>query len=527
MDLRARYQEMNKNLLALIILIVFWSSLVIFSGTLTSGFHFQDDHEIITINKSIDEKGFLVTLKSVIKEDLKIRFRSFYYLHRTTLVCLFGTNYLLWSLHNFLLAILTSFFLFLFKYKQGYRFINALLFPLLVLVGAQSTIWWRLGPAETIGIFMLSVSLLLLVNSVYRTKKYQLIISVVFMILASLSKESFLIIIPGYILIFLYLKWHIQTDKNIFQLLRNSLRMIIFLVIIVLVAASVILFVIGTNKTGYAGIDRSAGVGAYLTFINSHLKENEYTYLIIAGLFFLVQNIKSWRINLEVFNQKLMPYVINTLIMLAIIIPQVLLYYKSGLWDRYLLLLNFGLSLYVVFILEEVSRSASISKFTRICFILFIVLVIGWYFKSEAYPKARIFAEDGKVTGRFLTSVIENTNADDTILIVLDAPRNYEHVFSINTYLTIGANRQNLRFYNIEMQTNDEFENGLSLRFTRSFDTLIVKNLDNHYSCIAILPFKNNNEIKRVLDSNFVYRSDDFNDYSVYIRKGNGLDTNK
>ena len=150
MELKNKFEKINKNLIAFILFGVFWTSLLVITGTLTSGYHFTDDHEIISINKNVQDNGIANATKSIIKNDLNIRFRPFYYFNRAVLIKLFSTNFLLWSIYNGVLAILTSYFLFLFIYRQGYKFVHAFLFPFLTLVGAQSAIWWRLGPAETI-----------------------------------------------------------------------------------------------------------------------------------------------------------------------------------------------------------------------------------------------------------------------------------------------------------------------------------------------------------------------------------------
>jgi hypothetical protein len=510
--------KMNKNIAAFILFSLFWASLLIFTGTLTSGYHFQDDHETITIGKRIDDNGLIAASKSILKEDLATRFRPFYYVHRIALVELFGINFGYWSLYNAILAILTSFLLYLFLIKQGYNFINAVLFPFLTLIGAQSAVWWRLGPNESIGIFFLSASFYFMVNSVLNGKRYQLMISIICIILSSLSKESFALVIPAYILLFAWMKWQIEPEKNIFRILISNIIPIAVFIIILLIIAFIIVFVVGTGGPGYGGVDSSVSIGAYLTSMYSHLRDNEYTSLIILGLFFLLQVVKSWKINLEILKVKLMPYLFSSFFVMLIVLPQYVLYYKTGLWERYLLPLTLGLAFFVIFLSERVNSSTDISKFTKRAYTVLIIVAVLWFLKSETIPNAKSFAVDGKSTNRFLSTIIDNSKADDPILIVLNAPKNYEHAFSIDSYLKLGAGKRNLKFLNIEAKSSDEYDKNLSMRLTSSFDTLMVQDFDNHFKCIAVLPFPGNEEIINRISTDSLYHRSNYNAYTVFIK---------
>jgi hypothetical protein len=518
MDLKAGFLIKNKSLIAFILITLFWSSFLFFTGTITSGFHFTDDHEIITIQKKIYDTDLISALKSVLREDMAMRFRPFYYIYRIVLIELFGTNILAWSILNFILAILTSYLLFLFVFRQGYSFINALLFPLLTLVGSQTAIWWRLGPAETIGFVLLSISLFLLNNAVRNGKKYQMILSIICLVLSSLSKESFLILIPAYILILLWLKWKYENYISIYKLFIDNVYTIVILIIILLVFGYLVIFLIGTNKIGYAGIDDSVSIGRYLSFIVSNLRFNKYTKLIIIGLFFLLQNIESVNCRLKKAFKDL-PLIFNSLILMAIIIPQYLIYSKSGIFERYFLPLNLGFSLFVIFLSERIFRSKVISEFTKRIYIFLVILVIFYFLKNDAIPTAKVFADEGKNTNKFLSTIIANTRTNDSILVVLNGYKNYEWGFSIRYYLRLVANRPNIKFLTIDMNLNDDFERSTNKRFLNAFDSLIVKDLNNDYSCIAVLPFNTNQIVKNRLDSNYYYQKKDFKDFTVYNRR--------
>lgn len=509
---------MNKNLLALVLFIVFWSTFMVYTGTLTSGYHFTDDHEIIAIDKNVHDNGLVNATVSIVKNDLNIRFRPFYYLHRITLVQLFGTNFLFWSIYNVFLAVITSCFLFLFIYRQGYKLIHALLFPFLTLIGTQSAIWWRLGPNETVGFFLLSASLFFLVNAIFKKKRYQLIISSVFLFLASLSKESFTLFIPAYILMLIWFSYQCDGEKTILKIIHSNIILIICLVLVLLIEIYIIISVVGMNKIGYAGIDNSFNAIKFLKSIYTFLSFNVYSYLILFGLFLLFQNLKSWKDNLHIGLKTLMPYIFNIIILLGIILPQLILYNKSGIFERYLLPLNFGFSLFVIYLLQNVYENNNITLFSKRAFTIAIIYVIYSFLKYDALPSAKIFAKEGNLTEKFISTIIDNTKSSDRILVVLNSSQNYEWGHSINKYLTIKANRKKINFLIIEKQLNNDFEKNLDVRFINTFSDLIVKDINNNFSCIAVLPFSNNISINEKLDRSKLYTRNKFDYFTVYTK---------
>lgn len=507
---------MNKHIIVLILFSIFWISLVFFNGTISSGYHFTDDHEIISINESINNNGIINTIEFYLKKDLSIRFRPFYYLHRIALVKVFQTNFLLWSIYNVVLAIVTSYFLFLFMYKQGYRLIHAFIFPFLTLVGAQSVIWWRLGPNETIGFFLLSASLFFLVNSIFRKNKIQLVVSGILMFLASLSKESFTMFIPAYILLLLWFNFQCGTDKNIFSIIRSNIALISVLLLILLIEAYMIVYVVGTNKIGYAGIDNSFNIINFFNYVYKFLIQNPYIYLMLIGMIFLLfQNITSNKFD---FN-KLIPYLFNIVILIAIIMPQFLLYNKSGIFERYLLPLNLGFSLFVIYLLKNIYENNSIAWISKQIYTIATLWVIFSFLKNEAIPNAKLFAKEGELTNKLFTSIIEQTTPNDSILIVLNGNENFEWGHSINQYLTHVANRKNINFYKVDSPINNDAEKNLDIQFSNTFGNILVKEINNSFSSIAILPFSTNNNIKNQLDRNTEYQRIDIDYFSIYNRK--------
>lgn len=152
--------SVHSNVFALLIFVAVWLGLACFSGSLFSGFHIVDDHEIIAIQNEFNGHAPLCkVMKREIGDDLSIRLRPLYYADRIFLIRLFGDNFLLWSTWRALLAVLTSFLLFLSGRSLGLGVVEAALFPLLALIGTQSNAWFWRGPAEAPAMLMFAVSL--------------------------------------------------------------------------------------------------------------------------------------------------------------------------------------------------------------------------------------------------------------------------------------------------------------------------------------------------------------------------------
>ncbi len=67
--------KFKKDITALLVFLIFWIALFLYSGTFTSGYHFIDDHEIISLNSKLNHSPFLYTAKNYILFDFNWRFR--------------------------------------------------------------------------------------------------------------------------------------------------------------------------------------------------------------------------------------------------------------------------------------------------------------------------------------------------------------------------------------------------------------------------------------------------------------------
>ena len=240
-------------IISFIIIIGVFSFLYI-TGVFQSGFHLQDDHEFYSFGKGMENNGFWETLITGMKNDLTIRFRPLYRFLRFIGIYFLGTNWKIWYLVKMLQISCALSLLYIYAREKGVNVLLSIIFGLLILVGEQSAIWWRLGPQESLGILLVAFSFittLMLGRKNTIGRKILFVISLVFL---SLQKESFLIIVPAFYL--LLLAQELQEKKisdnqkylSIFlEFIKKHKFEIISNLIVLLIEGYIIVRYVGTN----------------------------------------------------------------------------------------------------------------------------------------------------------------------------------------------------------------------------------------------------------------------------------------
>ncbi|MBI2400582.1 MAG: hypothetical protein HYV23_05960, partial [Deltaproteobacteria bacterium] len=106
---------------------LFWFGVLYLSGSLTSGFHFTDDHQIINFSNSIESASFIDMAADYIRGDIsnKGRFLPLYDIHRLFEVKLFGTDFFMWAAYDWLLASVASACFAVFLLMTGFSLFEA------------------------------------------------------------------------------------------------------------------------------------------------------------------------------------------------------------------------------------------------------------------------------------------------------------------------------------------------------------------------------------------------------------------
>ncbi|MGP8321879.1 MAG: hypothetical protein ACT6FE_06110 [Methanosarcinaceae archaeon] len=332
---------------------LFWFSILFFSGSLSSGYHFTDDWEVLEFNSKFasSDNNIINISKKVNLVDFASnnRFRPFFYFHKILETKLFGCNFHFWSIYTGILAVFTSLFLYMFARIISFSVLESLVFSVLSLLGPQSEIWWRLGTNETIGSFFMSLCILFMGLSVYseRQRKLYEIFFVVFAIAMTLCKESFILLIPA---ILFWKIWLYKTRNNIRwnNAVKSNIISLMILLLVIIAEVLFIKFFIGATKISYAGIE-GFQIGKYLNTATRLSSFGGIGLILLQSIILVIfvcvrSTVKAF------FNDFMYPFVL----FLLILAPQVILYAKSGFYARYMIPAYWGYFVFIIYLLRFV-----------------------------------------------------------------------------------------------------------------------------------------------------------------------------
>jgi len=450
------------------------------TGTLTSGYHFIDDHEIISISNNLKSESLIKVISNYINYDLPSRFRPMYYFHRVIETKIFGTNLFLWSLYTGVLAFITFSSFYLGLKNLMFSTFEAIVFLIIAFVGPQMAVWWRLGPAETIGVVFLGFCFYFMTKCI-TTKYYTLssLLFCLFLVLSSLCKESFIIIIPAFI------TYKIWNEKSTFISLKKTLiKNFILIVPIVLMFLELLIIksYIGTNKIGYAGLDSNLietmkGITHVINSLFEYFSPFLLFVIITMGLIYykLRDRDKFIRVSISL----MLPLVFCFLI----VFPNTILYAKSGMFERYLLPSTIGVSFFIVSLIRSIDNRFKWLKRLLLVVIIIVSLNPIRYSLREAYS----FSDIGHDTNLLLSSIIKYSNGEDKgILLAVDPVVSYECTLSLNEYLGY-KNITNLYGLALNDKYADDFSQRLSSDWHLWFKGKEMKDMNDKPYMIVFL----------------------------------------
>jgi hypothetical protein len=413
------YRE-DKIVIISLVLLVFLFLLI--SKTLNSGYHFVDDHEVIKIKNDLKSSSVSTVSRNWVKEDLNNngRFRPFYYIHRVVETKILGSDFLLWSLYNGILLCLALIFFYLAMRNLKFELGDSIVFLIITFVGPQSSVWWRLGPGESLGMTLLGFSFYFMSKSLYK-RNYQLynILFILFLILSSLTKESFLIIIPA---ITVFKIWNEKT--YIWSSLKESVHKNLVLIVPLVIFAIELIIIKYYVGTAYSGLDTHI-LNNVISILSASLHfVKTYVNLFIVGLLLLIlrRYLKNPSININL---------LSLVFFLLIIAPNIVMYSKSGLVERYLLPSSMGLGFFVASIVKGIEKDQERLRKTVLTFI--IISFVPYMFSS--CTEAIKFSSEGYSTRKLLSEVSSNFKKGEQVLVIVDPVESYEKSVSLKVYL--------------------------------------------------------------------------------------------
>lgn len=308
---------------------------VIITGTITSGFHLVDDWQFAEYVDRIAADGFAVCLKEALERDFILRFRPLYFINRVITAAVFGINLTAISTMNAIEIIVAMGSLYYCARHMHCNVVYSILFALTVMVGYQSAVWWKLGPQESYGIMLFSCGFLLLLNWLQTGKKYQGCLSMIFFVLASIYKESFMVMLPFVMLYIVYdgIKSQDITIANLWSVIKKKLLYLSILAIVLIVELCLMVFVVGVNNYSYVGLDSTITLSEYCD-IWSEVFRTDLKWYFRFGVLFIMIALTYW--------EQLKKLKLEILLALSVMVPQFVIYSKSGITERYILPWVFG-----------------------------------------------------------------------------------------------------------------------------------------------------------------------------------------
>lgn len=422
------------------IAIILLGFLVIFgitvgTGTLTSGWHFVDDHELFRISNDFSRNGnVLKVLNEWVFYDFRWRFRPLYYVERVLGTYFFGTNLLYWNLFKSLEGVATVVLLYWTARNLHCNYLYAGFFALIIMIGQQFAPWFRAANQENTGMLLCAIAMFLITRQ-YKKKEYNhrkrnLIISL-FCVFCSLMKESFTLYLPAFIMLKLGLEY-LDKDVSIMKMIKEQALFIGITLATLLFNLVCIIFFIGTDKVGYGGIHYDEPVSLYINGIVASLQGSLKWYLIF-GVFFLIllaiYVVLGFK-NLKKHERRLV--LLMMCIGLYVLASQMVLYAKSQMMERYLLPWIIGYAFVFVICVAVMLDADLVDGRKNVMFKYTYLFLLSGLLLLESgkclFDKqgAIAYAENGIAINQMLNDVLKNTQEDDNILLATD----YETDFS-------------------------------------------------------------------------------------------------
>ncbi len=482
-----------------------------YSETFNKGYNIYEDNLLITTSQSLDINSFPnVIVKSFINDlNGKNRFRPFFIVYLVSTVRLFGTDLLSINIFLAFICICTSFLLYKFCTSSGLSSLNSFLFALLTLVGSSTVMWTRPEDSEIIGMFMLSLSLFFLSKSIY-SETHQLLYKICFIVTSvfmSLSKESFLLFIPA--LMFLYILFYgKKNNAGFYDSFKKSYKVIFILTFVSSVIFIALFLSAQVFNRSYTGMDFNLFSVRTISNFFVFLFKILMFLLIVTGILiltadeFLRNKFKS-----EFFIQYKRELSKVLVFMMLVILPQFLLYYKTGFQERYYLPLMLGFSFTLIYIFNAVFSSKTIFRIVKYLYLFIIIFYLAFELTSVTIPSLQQFSGQCRATTETVNTILSQKNAN--LLIVMDPVQNYHEVYSLKTYLNYlnGNKKFNYKFvksdYASPYFSDTAYNNKLLSIALKSLGKDIIDSVKNIQDIHNIFLFRN-------LNRNFIENSKDW-----------------
>lgn len=236
---------------------------------------------------------------------------------------------------------------------------------------------------------------------------------------------------------------------SIFTSLKNNIFIIFIICSVFFGSLLMVKIFVLDNGPRYSGIDSGTLSKEAISGFLKTVFSLRISYLIFTGIFILTfyNLIKKNTPSIgEKFSQLKENFLNITILFLLICLPQYLNYHKSSLVNRYYLPFILGFSFYLIFLYNRIVSFVGISKSIKIFFSLLLAVLIFFELRINVIPRFRQYANDQKVTGKFLNSINSNVSKDSIILIVMEPVQQAVPGIALLVYLRDVKDYHNVKF---------------------------------------------------------------------------------
>jgi len=295
---------------------------------------------------------------------------------------------------------------------------------------------------------MLSLSLLFLSKSIFSEKK-QILYKFLFLftlIITSLSKESFLILTPAVLFLYLWL-YHLKNNTGIIQTFKRNYGLLFLTTVLIIAIVILLLNSVGiSQKDSYSGVNvKLFSTKTIFDFITAIFSAKMF-WLALLGIFiFFETELHNYKLKSDYVKRHLTTLLILLSLMLLIIIPQFIIYYKSGFnAGRYYVPYLLGYSFLIIYFLKFIFDSNSISSFTKYIYLLTVIAYLFIEVFTVSIPAISTFSKNCKENTQVVNFL--SNYPDKNLLIVFDPAQQVYVIRSLKIHLDYLNVKKNYKY---------------------------------------------------------------------------------
>ncbi len=386
------------------------------TGTINSGYHFLDDHELIRMEIAFEQQSesLLQAIKNWMVGDFHWRFRPLYWIERVTGAYFWGSELLYWNYYTAIKGILAFYCLYFTARYLKYDRIISLIMPCVVMLGSQFTPWYRSANQESTGLLLCAFTLYMIAAQSYHKKYQSWCYNISIMIgafLCGLVKESFTLFMPAFVGLKFWLEyWDEDCAEKAHwrKCLKSNIITYTVILACMLVNVCMIMFCVGVDNVSYAGFQEGIALEVYLNGIKNSLMDYTVTYTKMGALIVLLVVVCYKTID----KKDIKKYCGLALIGIYVMAIQLVAHAKSAMWERYIIPYIVGYVLVFLLLAYRIFEKDLVHK------TIFIFVMLFFLSKNVpvAYQSAQDYAYNGKMVNQLLACMRENTDETDSII---------------------------------------------------------------------------------------------------------------